>query len=85
MERLSRMLQAAQGMGLSGGGPGGVSDPFSPSSWIQSWKTLFAFIVQNTGFTIVIHLGILLFLLYIIYIAMTEANRDFIQGLAQPH
>ena len=25
MERLSRMLQAAQGMGLSGAGPGGVS------------------------------------------------------------
>jgi 26S proteasome regulatory subunit N11 len=32
MDRLNRMLQAAQGMGMGGGAPGGVSQMITPIS-----------------------------------------------------
>lgn len=32
MDRLNRMLQAAQGMGMGGGAPGGVSQTITPIS-----------------------------------------------------
>lgn len=38
MDRLNRMLQAAQGMGMGGGGaPGGVSQSNKPLCWLLAF------------------------------------------------